>query len=969
MKHLYPGGRFSVFVLSVFVSLISVTPIQAQKIPVPITGTNQTNEAIPESMVRKALKENAGKLQFVENKGQEGLSPDVAGYFSSSNEIVFIEKNCLRILVVNKNGQADELHSPSIQQYRYNSFTIHFRGSTGYTGLEKNQPAVTRRNYIDTRQGNNRAISASSYRELILKNIYPGIDLRLYSQHNGQLEFDWIIAPGANPSQISMYMQGQQHLSLHADGSIAVHLGLGIFSLHLPESYYVTPTGKQPAPVRFIKKTNNEIGFTGFSKQKSNYPLVIDPDLLWGTFFDGAATNFDEYLYAIQYNYDNSRIYCAGAANMQVSTGYAAALSHTYDSVFADTTDALVYSLSNDGQFVLNITYLGGTNVDVATGISLSNSYVYVCGHTTSSDFPVTRATDGLYPAFDSVYHAGTDGFVAVFNLALDTLAYASFLGANGNDKALTVRATADSVFYISLSVKDTLGVASPNYIVNYADSIYAGNSEAWIGEFTAFSNLRFGTYVGGSSDDLINDFQVLSFGDVVFAGNTKNINEVNAYIPDNGIGQEALFGRIIVPPSGPVVFGIIDKIGGSNNDFAWGIYNVGDSVSILAGQTNSSDFPLGAGTPFQSTRAGRIDGFLAKVYNDGSSGYKATFTGGSDDDILVSVRPVVVNQQVALLGWGTTASTDLVTRNFNSGTFFSNTNSGNLDMVFVISNLDLNTKYYLSYIGGSANDYLGITGAPVGSNHLFYNEVDSVIYLGTTTHSSQTTHNPLFVGRGPADFLNSHVPVFDSTKNNSNNDTHVIIAISSTGLFALLPVKWESFDARLLADCSALITWSTAVEDMITRYYVQRSADGVRFETIGSVNRTDHQYSFTDAGAAGDKRVYYRVAAADAMDSLTYSPVKIVWPCSNRKQPAIYPSVVQMNFSVSGLAHLAEKNLQVEMTDVSGRNLLTRQYYITGDRISVQLPVKYPAGVYFVTIRQAGTTRPLATQRVLITN
>ena len=110
--------------------------------------------------------------------------------------------------------------------------------------------------------------------------------------------------------------------------------------------------------------------------------------------------------------------------------------------------------------------------------------------------------------------------------------------------------------------------------------------------------------------------------------------------------------------------------------------------------------------------------------------------------------------------------------------------------MLFVICDFNLGIKYYLSYIGGSRNDYLGATGAPVGSNHLFYNVTDSALYLGTTTHSNQSTHVPLFVGRGPADYLNDGVPVFDETKGNGNNDTHVIIALSMRGLYGILANK-----------------------------------------------------------------------------------------------------------------------------------------------------------------------------------
>lgn len=984
MRNLYPGGRLFAYSLLFLLRPKRIYAFAAILFLIRMAGMAQNiadrrvlqfpgaDVAAMRETVISSLKKNAGLLQFVENNGQEGLSKNVVGYFSSGNEMVFIERSRLRIVVTEKNNSKEQKSSARVSnaaaKYRYSSFSINFKGSVGFTSLEKLKPFVTKRNYLSLNKGKQANVDASSYAELLLKNLYPGIDLRLYSQQNGQLEFDWIIWPGADAGRIKMQMDGHKQLLLAADGSLNIHLGLGTFSMHLPESYYLTPSGKKPTQVRFAMKGGNEIRFAGFDQTNRKYPLVIDPDLLWGTFFDGGAGNFDEYLYSLQYNYDNGRIYCAGAANMQVSSGYAAALSQAYDSVFADSSDALVYSLSKDGQFVLSITYLGGGGADVATGISLSKSYVYVCGHTSSVDFPITKSTDNRYPAFDSVYHGNADAFVAVFNLTLDSLHYCSYLGGNGTDGALTVRATADSVFYISLTTKDTLPVAAPNYILNYADSIYSGNSEAWLGKFSGFNILDFGTYVGGSNDDIINDFQVLSFGDVVFAGSTKNITEVNAYIPDNGSGQEAMFGRILVPASGSVSFGIIDKIGGSNNDYGWGIYSIGDTVSIMVGQTNSNNFPLGGGSPLQSARAGKIDGFIAKIYNDGSSGYKATYTGGSDDDILVSVRPVVVNQQVALLAWGSTTSTDLATRNFNSGSFFSNTNSGGLDMMFIICDMNMTTKYYLSYIGGSANDYLGITGAPVGSNHLFYNEVDSVMYVGTTTHSSQTTHRPLFVGRGPADFYNMHVPVFDSTKNNGNNDTHVIIAISAQSLFALLPIKWESIDAYMQADCNAAsISWSTTVEDMVARYLVQRSNDGIRFETIGIVARDNHLYSYMDNDLVNFHRIYYRIAAENATGSMSYSPVRMITPCKNLNAVSVFPTIVQNEFTVSGLLALHTDRVVVDLLDPAGRKIFTKQLSILSNQAAVHIPAGLTNAVYFVTVRDPFSQKLLLTQKIVV--
>lgn len=588
-------GRLHLMLLTITLLAVETTGLRAQQLFRP--GLNQRIDPALEQQVQSTLRKSSRSLQLVVNNGQQGLSKDIIAYFTSGYETVFIEKDRMRVVVTeaipdrgNKKVTRSRTEAGS-HRYRSNSFTIRFQGAAMIAAAITKDPFAVKRNFITAQKGNIRSVSANAYSEITLKNIYRGIDLRLYSREDGHLEFDWVVWPGADISRIRMQFSGQQRLSLVADGGLQVHLPLGNFYLHLPESYYVTPAGKSPAPIRFRVGAGRNVSFSGLAASTSKYPLVIDPDLLWGTFFDGGNSVFDEYLYGIEYNTYNDKLYCAGAASLQVTTIYAAALSAGYDSTFAATPDVLVYALSKNGQFVTNITYLGGLDADVGTGVAITPSFIYVSGYTSSADFPVTKLADGHYPAFDSVYHGNTDGFVAVFSPSLDSLHYCSYLGGDGTDKALTVRARQDSTFYISLSSTDTLPVSSPSYIAEEADSIFAGNSEAWIASFTSFHTLRFGSYIGGGGDDLVNDFQLLSTGDVVFTGTTRNITEVNGSVA-SGTGQDVLFGRLDVPATGPVSFRVLEKFGGNSSDHGWGILSLGDSVSILVGQTGSFNFP-----------------------------------------------------------------------------------------------------------------------------------------------------------------------------------------------------------------------------------------------------------------------------------------------------------------------------------------------------------------------------------------
>ena len=931
-----------------------------------------------EKAVRNTLKQSSLKLQLIENNGQLGLPGNVVAYFSSGNQTVFIEKDRLRVMVMKSEGDDADLafakHKSSIpsksRNYHYNTFTILFKGSNGFSGYEKINPFETKRNFIDARSSEKNVTNVSSYGEILLKNIYPDIDLRLYSQESGQMEFDWIIAPYADASMIKMKFEGQEKLAINNKGDLDIGLAMGSFHIHLPESYYVTPAGKQQADIRFYLSGKNEVRFKGFEKEQEKYPLVIDPDLLWGTFFDGGNFNFDEYLYGLEFNNSNQLLYCVGAANLQVSTAYAAALTNGYDGNFILETDAFIYALTKDGQTVQYITYLGGTNEDVGIGISVNQNFVFVCGRTSSFDFPITKSINGDVQAFDTIYHGMDDGFVAAFNFSLDHLVYCSFLGGPGNDRSLTIRAGADSSYYVSLSSTDTLSRKDIDYLPNSADSTFGGTSDGWIGAFTSMNALRFGTFIGGNSNDLVNDFRVLSNGDVVFVGNTLGITEVNPSVPNDVFGREMLFGKIKVPASGKVSFDIIDKIGGNGEDYGWGIYSLGDSVSILVGQTNSTDFPLGGAPAFQSINRGNSDGFVARINNDGSGGYQASYVGGSDEDLLVSVTPVIINNMPVLLAFGTTRSTDLATTNKVGGTFYSNHNSGGYDMMWVICNLNVTYKYYLSYIGGSNNDYLGKTAAPIGSNHLFFNADDSVLYLGTTTHSVENTQAPVFVGRGAADTANAGIPVFDDTKNNSNNDTHVILAISIKRLFYTLPIKWEKFETSVLSDCSVQLTWRTADETDVEQYVVERSNDGRNYQDIATIAANGNSFSYHDRDLLQvTTKVIYRILAVDIDGKKTYSSVNAVQLCGQPQQIKIYPTITRNYFVISGSYPQQVKQLLVEVVDAAGKKIMIRQVAAVNGAQTLYFDKRPASGSYFVVIRNEETSEILHTQKITAGN
>lgn len=959
----------------IFIYLVVNLTIQAQQ----ITNTNPastdfiTNKI--QQTVQNTLRESARKFEIIENNGQQNLPEQVLGYFSTGSQYVFIEKNRLRIMVIDQEDDPLQKESfqfakhhkpvPAIHNYNYSKFELNFVGANKNVVIEKKYPFNAKRNFKNTTSEFSSTDEVSSYGEFIIKNIYPFVDLRLYSQQGGQLEFDWILWPGADLSSVRMKINGSNNVKISGNGSLSIALKKGSYNMHLPESYYVTDKGKIPAHVSFKKNNKTEIGFTLVSSNIEGYPLVIDPDLLWGTFFDGGSTAFDQYLYAIEYNSFNNLIYCAGAANIQVSSAYVAALESGWNGNFDSATDVLLYALTANGEQIKYITYLGGAGNDVAIGLSVYQTSIFIVGYTTSTNFPVTTTSSASTLAFKSSFGGNVDAFVAVFNDSLNSLQYASYLGGSGNDQSYTIRAKGLTSFTISMQLTSALSI---DYLSGAGDNTFGGSTESWIGSFTNFNQLEFGTYIGGADNDWVNDFQLLSDNSIVFVGYTRLITEVNGTLSHTDNTKfDALFGKIVVSNTGQSSFELLEKFGGSGNDQAWGIYTLGDSVSVIVGQTSSSNFPLGTGTVFQNSNAGSNDGFVARFSNNGSINYKASYIGGSGSDIMVSIRPIFIQGQVLLMSFGTTQSTNLPVLNFNEESFYSSSNAGGLDMMFLICDLQLSSKYYLSYVGGSGNDYLGKTGAPFGSNHMYYNETDSVLYIATTTHSRESTHLPQFVGRGFSDNVNNGIPVFDQTKNNGTDDAHVIFAIGTQKLINLILAKqWKTFEVKADNYCKPEISWSVFEESEIGGYVIERSINGNTYTTVFLQNAGSDTYSFTDNRLfASNENILYRLKVEYKNGGISYSNIKKFSFC-NQQDPTftIYPTQINSTFTIRKNAQ--KDNLVIRCYETSGKLMQEWQMDKQSSSKSFVLNEAFANGLYFISVFSATENRLLHTQKII---
>ena len=120
------------------------------------------------------------------------------------------------------------------------------------------------------------------------QDVYPGIDLMYYG-NQGQLEYDFEVAPGADPSAIAWRFQGQEKAGLDGGGNLVLATGNGEVRLNAPRIYQQFGSEQRPVAGRFALREDGKVGFdlAAYDRRRA---LVIDPVLTYSTYFGGSGS-------------------------------------------------------------------------------------------------------------------------------------------------------------------------------------------------------------------------------------------------------------------------------------------------------------------------------------------------------------------------------------------------------------------------------------------------------------------------------------------------------------------------------------------------------------------------------------------------------------------------------------------------------------------------------------------------------
>lgn len=448
------------------------------------------------------------------------------------------------------------------------------------------------------------------YGKVRYENVYPGVDLVFYG-NQGQLEYDFIVAPGADPTAITLAFEGAEKLEMDARGDLVLHTALGHIRLQKPIVYQEVDGAKQPIRGRYVLKNQHRAGFE-VSAYDPSAPLIIDPTLSYSTYLGGSGNDLAQSI-AVD---SSGNSYVTGS-----TTSFNFPTANPRQSALSGSQDAFVTKLNATGSALVYSTYLGGSGSDGGSGIAVDSSgNAYVTGSTDSTNFPTANP---LQPALGGP----RDAFVTKLNPSGSALVYSTYLGGSGIDSGADIAVDSSGNAYVTGST------GSPNFpTANPLQPTLGGGFDAFVAKLNAAGSGRlYSSYLGGSGDEFVNGIAVDSTGNAYVTGSTQSTDFPTANPLQSSFGgvRDAFVAKFNANGS-TLVYSTF--LGGSDDEFGSGVAVDGGGNAYVAGSTRSANFPV-AGTPMQGTIGGGSDAFVTKLNASGSALVYSTFLGGSGDE------------------------------------------------------------------------------------------------------------------------------------------------------------------------------------------------------------------------------------------------------------------------------------------------------------------------------------------------
>jgi YD repeat-containing protein len=569
------------------------------------------------------------------------------------------------------------------------------------------------------------------YGHVMEQGAYPGIDAEWGGTSQRQLEQTFVVAPGADPSQIKLHIAGATSLNLDGQGDLQIGTGGGTLLMTAPTlSQAGSGDAKQAVTGSLTLLPGGDVGFQ-VGSYDSTKALTIDPVLVYSSYLGGSGNDQAAAIAA-----DGSGdIYVTGtttSSNFPTTTG-------SYQTTSPGQA-AFVTKLNASGTSYVYSTYLSGShntddNNPLGIAVDLSGS-VYVAGSTTATDFPttsgayqstagpsgaafvsklsaggdallystylgnnsaganaiavdsagsayVTGQTGSGFPTTSGALQAafgggtGTDAFVAKLNASGSALTYSTYLGGSGSDNGNGIAVDGSGNAYVT-GKAGWNGNGQPSNFPTTSGGFmtsHAAGTTGFVSKLNAAgSQLLYSTLLGGSaSGDVGNAIAVDASGNAYVTGSAASSNfpmTPSGYQTTFGGGSNDAFATKVNPLGNGLIYSTY--LGGPASDTGDAIAVDSSGYATVVGSTGGSGFPTTSGAMQTSFGGGTADAFVSRLTADGMGLTYSTYLGGSDVDAALGVAVDFLGNVYAA---GYTGST-----NFPSRNPIQDSSGGNLD-------------------------------------------------------------------------------------------------------------------------------------------------------------------------------------------------------------------------------------------------------------------------------------------------
>jgi Abnormal spindle-like microcephaly-assoc'd, ASPM-SPD-2-Hydin/Beta-propeller repeat len=595
-------------------------------------------------------------LGFTENQGQSAQEVRYVSHggqydlFLTSQEAVLALRHTQR-LNMSPRYRAKSLHAMNLARKAATTTTalrLQFEGANPAPQIAGSENLPGKVNYYIGNDPGKWHVGLPTFAQVKYSQLYPGIALVFYGNQR-QLEYDFVVSPGADPNLIRLKLSGARKLRAAANGNVVVSVKDGQIELRKPVVYQNINGRRQEIAANYSLR-GERVSFD-LARYDRSAPLIIDPIVSYSTYLGG--------------NGDNDAAFA-----MAVDTAGDAFLGGETDStdfpimglgVTTTTPAGFVSELNPTGTALIASTYLGGTaGGDMVDGLALDpTGNVYVTGVTFATDFPTT--SNALKPTLSANPNGTT--FLAKSNVA-GTIQYSTYLGGNGNngfgDFANAVAADANGNAYVTGITYSDPGSTDITFpVMNaFTATLPSSAGSAFLTRIDTTklngASLIYSTYLGGDGANAVNADQgfadagfgvaVDTSGKAYIAGSTTSSDFPTAGSPFqsslniNNNWSEAFLSEIDTTKSGGASLVYSTYLGGSGDATA-GLGDIGFAVDLrsgtttayVTGGTNSADFPTTSGAFQTAADTANGSGFVTLINTAaGSSLVYSTFLGGT---------------------------------------------------------------------------------------------------------------------------------------------------------------------------------------------------------------------------------------------------------------------------------------------------------------------------------------------------